>query len=259
MVIAIASLLVIVLLSLLITRFAVITLQVTGLSREAARFQARSALTGSGFTTSESEAVVNHPVRRRVIMRLMLIGSAGLVTVISSLILSFRHGSGTEQSLRVGVLVGGLALLWWLSRLDWVDRQLSRLIARFLRQRGLEARDYARLLDLSGDYGVAELKVRTGDWVAGHSLRDLRLRDEGVVVLGVRRGSCYLGVPGPETCIEAGDTLVVYGRSTRVCELDDRRRDAGGLLAHRQAQSEQVRVAREEDAQAESAGAPVDE
>jgi len=33
----------------------------TGLSRESARFQARSALTGGGFTTTESEAVVRHP------------------------------------------------------------------------------------------------------------------------------------------------------------------------------------------------------
>jgi hypothetical protein len=33
-------------------------------------------------------------------------------------------------------------------------------MARFLRSRGLDARDYARLLDLSGDYAVAELKVQ---------------------------------------------------------------------------------------------------
>ena len=172
------------------------TLQVTGMSRDSARFQARSALTGAGFTTGESEAVVNHPVRRRVIMRLMLMGSAGIVTVIASLILSFRHGSAGDQVIRAAVLVGGLGALWWVSRLDWVDRRLSAVIARFLRSRGLEARDYARLLDLSGDYGVAELKVQAHDWVANRRLAELRLRDEGVVVLGIRRGDCYVGVPG---------------------------------------------------------------
>ena len=64
---------------------------------------------------------------------------------------------------------------------------------------GLEARDYARLLDLRGDYGVAELKVRDHDWVADRPLGKLRLRDEGVVVLGIQRCECYIGLPGPDT------------------------------------------------------------
>ena len=66
--IAVLTLVVVVLLSLVITRMATVALTLTGMSSEAARFQARSALTGAGFTTSESEAVVNHPVRRRIVL-----------------------------------------------------------------------------------------------------------------------------------------------------------------------------------------------
>jgi hypothetical protein len=54
-------------LSMLITGLATSALSMTGLSRESARFQARSAFTGTGFTTQEAEKVVNHPVRRRII------------------------------------------------------------------------------------------------------------------------------------------------------------------------------------------------
>lgn len=244
---AIVSVFAIIILSLLITRVATMILEVTGMSRDTARFQARSALTGSGFTTSESETVVNHPVRRRVIMRLMLLGSAGIVTVIASLILSFRHGTAGAQLTRAGVLLGGLLFLWWISRLNWVDRHLTALIARFLRWRGFEARDYARLLDLSGDYSVAELKVQDEDWVADRCLGDLRLRDEGVVVLGIERGSRYIGVPGPDTRIASGDTLVIYGRAERICELDDRRRDRGGDLRHVEASSEQEQIEQSEE------------
>ena len=53
----IVSILVIVGLSLLVTRIASVALVHTGLGREAARFQARSAFTGVGFTTSESETI----------------------------------------------------------------------------------------------------------------------------------------------------------------------------------------------------------
>ena len=74
---AIISLLLIVALSLIVTRTAAVALTYTGLSQQAASFQARSAFTGVGYTTSEAESLVNHPVRRQVVMLLMLLGNAG--------------------------------------------------------------------------------------------------------------------------------------------------------------------------------------
>ena len=52
--------------SILVTRVATIALVRTGLSRETARFQSLSAFSGSGFTTQETELVVNHPDGRYV-------------------------------------------------------------------------------------------------------------------------------------------------------------------------------------------------
>jgi len=52
---AIFSLLLILVFSLLITRIATIALTYTGLSRQSAKSQPRSDLTGAGSTTSESE------------------------------------------------------------------------------------------------------------------------------------------------------------------------------------------------------------
>ena len=50
---AILSLLLVVTLSILVTRIAAVALRHTGLARQTARFQARSAFSGAGFTTSE--------------------------------------------------------------------------------------------------------------------------------------------------------------------------------------------------------------
>ena len=76
---AAVSVLVVLLVSLLVARVGTVALTLTGMSREAARFQARSAFFGVGFTTGEAEAVVGHPVRRRIIMWLILLGNAGVV------------------------------------------------------------------------------------------------------------------------------------------------------------------------------------
>ncbi|MDP8942602.1 MAG: TrkA C-terminal domain-containing protein [Actinomycetota bacterium] len=225
--IAVASLVVVVLVSLLITRVATVALTLTGLSRESARFQARSALSGVGFTTSEAEGVVNHPVRRRVVMVLMLLGSAGIVTVVGTLFLSFANADAGQRGERVAVLIAGLVALWLFARSAWVDRRLSALIARVLgRLTDLDARDYAALLRLSAEYAVLEMAVRDGDWVAHRTLRELELREEGIVVLGVSRpDGTYVGAPGFDTTVRPGETLVLYGRSRRLAELD--RRPAG--------------------------------
>lgn len=194
---ALAGLLTVVVLSLVITRVATVALVLTGLSRESARFQARSALSGVGFTTTEAESVVNHPVRRRVVMTLMLLGGAGTVTVLGALVLSFANADASQRTTRVVVMLVGLCGIWLLARSAWVERRLSKLIARGLeRWTDLAARDYAALLHLSHDYTVSEMAVTPDHEVAGRTLGELRLRDEGIIVLGITRADgTYLGAP----------------------------------------------------------------
>jgi Trk-type K+ transport system membrane component len=72
-----------------LSRVAAVALTHTGLSKESSKFQARSAFTGVGFTTNESEKVVNHPVRRKILLILMILGNAGIISGITSLIVGF--------------------------------------------------------------------------------------------------------------------------------------------------------------------------
>ena len=73
------SLLAILTLSVIAVKAGSVALWLTGLPRDAARFQARSAFTTTGFTTPQAALVVNHPERRRVISVLMILGNAGIV------------------------------------------------------------------------------------------------------------------------------------------------------------------------------------
>lgn len=249
---AILSLLLVLALSLLITRVAAVALMHTGMSAQSARFQARSAFSGVGFTTDEAEQVVNHPVRRRIVAWLMLFGNVGLVTAISSLLLSasaIERGSGLHG---VAVLVGGVAALLWFSSSAWVDRRMSWAISWALRHwTTIDARDYARLLHVREDYGISELQVEPGDWLDGKTLRQSRLAGEGVIVLGMEcPGDYYLGAPGPDTPMRAGDVLVLYGRTPRIAELDHRTTGAAGDRAHSAARREREEIARREIAEA---------
>lgn len=246
---SILSVLLIVALSVLVTRIATIALVHTGLSRQAARFQARSAFTGVGFTTDEAELVVNHPVRRSIILLLMLLGNAGVVTAIVSLLLSFIDPRPTVSSMtKVLILVAGIGALWLASRSRLLDRLLSRVVTSTMeRHEGLTVVDYARLLDVGRDYGVSECRIRTGDWLADRRLKDLSLGAEGILVLGIRRANgVYLGAPTGNAEVHEGDTLVLYGQAKKLQEISVRRQTPEGIAAHGRSVEEQKNTATEE-------------
>lgn len=259
--VAILSILIVLIFSLLIARIATVALTLTGLSRESARFQARSAFTGVGFTTNEAERVVNHPVRRRILMLLMLLGNAGIVTAVASLVLTFVGVNSTGNWLwRFGFLVLGLSTLWFVATSQWIDRRLTPLISWALKRwSDIDVRDYARVLHLSGDYGVVELQVEEQDWLAGRSLSELELPDEGILVLGIQRqNGDYIGAPKGPARIRAGDTLIMYGRSPVLADLDRRRADWSGELAHQRSVAEQEQVLRDQERVDAHAQAEVD-
>jgi hypothetical protein len=239
--IAITTLLVVVTVTLIVNRVGTIALTATGISTEVAHLQARSALTGVGFTTSESELIVNHPVRRRIILSLMLVGNAGLVTIIATVVVGFAGQGDTGDVLaRLGMLAGGLLLILIAARSRAIDRLLSRLIKAALRRfTTLELRDYVQLLDLATNYAVAELGVEADSWLAEHQLADLELPAEGVLVLGIRRADgTFVGAPRGHTAVHEHDTLVVYGFADVLEDLDTRKVGLEGDRAHREIASE---------------------
>lgn len=253
-IIGLIALLTILGLSLVITRVATVALMLTGLSEEASRFQARSAFTGTGFTTREAEHVVDHPVRRRIIMTLMLLRSAGLISILLSLMLSFAGSKDTEQLFRLFWFLAGLLVLWLLAWSQTVDVLLKRLMNRFLsRWTDLDVRDYVGLLKLSGDYVIREWQVEGDDWVVGKDLQRCRLHDEGVSVLGIyRENGSYVGVPEKTTRVRAGDSLILYGRSSALERLSKRHRGGEGDDQHAVAVSEQ-QLHRTQDSQEDRA------
>jgi hypothetical protein len=246
---AIFTLLIVLALSLVVTRVATVALTATGLSREAARFQARSAFSGAGFTTTESESVVRHPVRRRIIMWLMLAGNAGIVAAMATIVLAAIDPTGDTIALvRLTAVVVGIFAIWWASRTTLIDRAITRLAAVGLsRWTNLEVHDYAALLHVGGEYIVTEMQVEAGSWLADRSLAELALREEGVILLGIERlDGSYLGVPQGDTVLVAGDVVILYSRSEVVLQLDRRRLGAGGDRAHAAAVAEQRQVVADE-------------
>tara|TARA_R110001592_G_scaffold22866_2_gene90461 strand:- start:1927 stop:2736 length:810 start_codon:yes stop_codon:yes gene_type:complete len=233
---AVLGLLIIVLLSVVVNRIAAVALTLTGLSREMARFQARSAFSTTGFSTTESEAIVNHPVRRRIVYSLMMIGNVGFVGVIATTVSSFTSTADEHEVdfwVRLAYLATGLSLLLALAMSKWVDDQLFRVIGWALRRWTMdEVHDYRNLLALGEGYSVTQLHVEPGNWPIGKRLDELRLSQIGINVLAIQRSNSeFVGSPVGGTYVRTGDRLSVYGSKKDIARFNANRDAEDGAMA----------------------------
>lgn len=220
--VAVVTLVVIAMVSLLAVRAGSTALMMTGLSWDAASFQSYSAFFGVGFTTREAELVVNHPVRRRIIRDLILAGNIGLTSALATLVATLvQNSSGIRPLLVVGGLVVGLGLLLYLTRVSWVQHAIDKTIQHTLERTGLvRVMDYELLLRIQHGFVVSEVDITAATPIVNQSLSQSRPWDHGVVILAVKTdGKANEGLPSAATVLRVGDVVTVYGEEHHIKRL----------------------------------------
>lgn len=196
----------------IIVRIGALALQLTGIEPEVAKFQALSALTGTGFTTTEAERVVRHRARRRIITILIIVGNAGLLTIIGALIVSFTKVTGYRGLLiHLAVLIAGILILY---RLIAASRFGNRVIAWFLRpfmRRALSSSPgIEEIYGVEKGWGVNLVSIKKGSKNIGLTLSDIGSEGE-LEILAIDRENVSITSPTDEERLQEGDRLLVYG------------------------------------------------
>jgi hypothetical protein len=247
--VALYSFLIIIFLSIVIIRIGSTALELTGLSEDVAAFQAQSAFSGVGYTTKEAEVIVSHPVRRKIIRVLVLLGSAGMTSSIATLILTFTQQSNINQVTRLAILLGGIGVLYLFARSRLIKKGMKKVIVKALdRFTSVRVLDYEQLLGLSKGYNISRLTVREESWIANRKLKELNLPSEGAIILAVYRHENgedkYMGVPDGDTLIQPGDTLICYSREDVSKELAERLKGFSGDREHEERVQEEEQRSR---------------
>lgn len=200
-------------LSTVVVRIASTIMRLTGLPDNVARFQSLSAITGTGFTTRESELIVNYPIRRRVLMTLMIIGNLGLVSVVSTFVVTFSATGADRNSVLMQVVwfLGALVLNFIIIANPIVDGFLCRFLSGlFLRTTSLGKRRFVRLLSLDDEMTIAEHHLRlNGPVMLGELVPD-HIDLSVVMIRGAEtRHPSHLA---DEIEIEPSETAVCFGK-----------------------------------------------
>ncbi len=219
---AVVTFLVVATMSLLFTRIITGGLIATGMPPDVAAFQARSAFTGAGFTTTEAENVVNHAARRRLISTAMFVGNLGVPTLIVTVLLGVIGPGplGTTQRLLV-LAIGSLGLVLLMSTppvtryfVELGRRKSEPMVRRAIRDEG------TALLQLGPDHRVVALPLRED--LDLRSIRGLQAALPQVTVLGIRPGGredAFLTGPPMDHELVEGDEVVVLARIEDLAEI----------------------------------------
>lgn len=204
---------VIIVISVFIVKIGSVALNLTGLDDKRSFFQALSAFTGTGFTTRDSELVVNNDIRRKIIIFLMILGNAGFITVITTLILSFQKGGITPVLINVVVILLAILLIIRVSLHKGITRKLTKKIQqKLIKSPTFTKRPVEEILRLAEGYGIAEVTLdeKCGD--IGKTLFDSSFRQKDILIIAIERDSGVIPAPHASDKLLVGDTLICYGK-----------------------------------------------
>ncbi|KPK45312.1 MAG: hypothetical protein AMJ65_00210 [Phycisphaerae bacterium SG8_4] len=216
--------------SFTIVRIGAIAFQLTGLDWSQAKFQALSCFTSTGFTTKEAELVTADKQRRRIASVLIVLGHAGLVTMIATLanslraqevlesrlltpILPFRFPPIVVQLVNLFVIIIAVYAIYRIFTNTLLARKLTNsLRKRIIKRELFKPVTFEELLLATGGYGVSRTEVCAGSPVLDKSLATSNLRNWDITVLAIVRDGQTTANPSANTKILKGDELICFGR-----------------------------------------------
>ena len=223
-----------ILVSVVVVRIGAVAFELTGIDWSTAWFQAVSCFTSTGFTTRESELIMNNPHRRKIAAVLMIIGNAGLVTLIASLVNALRPQAMKRTIPGLGLSIPPALIPWFdLATLIVLLAVLYRVLAGtrlaawlngIIRNRMTKAEKNAtayvgEMLHLGGDCSVVSVLLHEGHAAVGRSLGEKIPEEPDIRTLVVERKNGVIPNPTGDYVVEAGDRLVLFGNPQAIRKI----------------------------------------
>lgn len=196
-----------------------------GLPEEKARFQVTSLITGTGFTTRESEMILTTKQRRRLARMTMLFGYVFNISVVSAFInvvMSLKTAQVGSFFLGVAIPMAAVAIVIILLRIRpikvKVDNVLQKMVGSIMKTNSVNT---VLLIDHIGKGTIAQVTIR----IMPEEFIDIPLRKTGlkenknILVMLVEHKDSKVEAPNANTVFVAGDKLTVFGDYKTICRV----------------------------------------
>ncbi|AMN31250.1 potassium transporter TrkA [Clostridium perfringens] len=204
---------------LVLIEFFTILFKLTGLPQDKARFQVISLLTSTGFTTKESEIIVQHPTRRKLASWLMVFSYVSTATFISFIVNIIMNSLINPHTLLMIFIF--IALVYTIKRfniLETLEVKLESNISNSKFWNNINDK-YSGLIFRSKGYGLYEIYISNKSVLIGKSILDSNLKENEIQVLNIDKGDKVINFPTPQYIFEYKDKITVYGNIKKINNL----------------------------------------
>lgn len=226
--------------SFVIVRIGAIAFQLTGLEWSMAKFQALSCFTSTGFTTKESELITANYQRRRIATVIIVLGHAGLVTMVATFAntirpnvegwsLPFLPGSiapKLQPLISLAIVIASVYIIYKaLTNAQLVQKLTNTLRKRIIKKELVKPVSFEELTVATGGYGVSRIDVCDDCPMLDKTLSNSDLRKHDITVLVIESQGKTTPNPPADTKILLGDKLVCFGKleniRNKMCVQDE--------------------------------------
>ncbi len=203
---------------LVVIEIFVILFQMTGLKVKVSRFQVISMMTGTGYTTGESELILGHPIRRKLAAFLISFGAFSLAVIISSVSQFLSNGLRTTEIL-IGAAV--VIIIYCILKIEGIQLVLSKLFNQELKHKvGLADLPIRDIFLKNKEDILIHLPLYKESELADSSLIQLITNHHSLdfAILFIERGDVIIRKNIYETTLQEGDQLLLFGRKTVIYE-----------------------------------------
>ena len=204
-----------------------VAFKLTGMATKKIRFQVASLFTGTGFTTQESELLMNDERRRNIAITCMYtshVFSVVIMGLLINLVIALIDSITNKIAITADTFTSWYAITFYVSfaifvimailKIPPVNRRFQNFLERIAVAMSRNNRKYniVTVIDLYGKNAIAEVLLnKVPDFAKETSLYEMQLTKKYVInILSIRRGKRMIEV-SKDTMFSEGDIIVVYG------------------------------------------------
>ena len=191
--------------------------RLNGVSFDKAKFQVISMLTGTGFTTNESESILLTQSRRKLAQNIMLfsyIFNVSIVSIIVNLFVSTPNTNIQEIRVCIFLVLVNLIFMIIISKFQPAKRAIESITTKLAHKKYNSNDNLVTVYDTYGKNVIAEVELKQlNNNMKNKSIQDFGLRSNyNVQLLIVKRNDEIISDVKSSTIIENNDILVVFGK-----------------------------------------------
>lgn len=200
----------------LVIEVSVTLFKLTGLENTVARFQVISMLTGTGFTTDESNSIIDHPVRRKISMFLILFGVFSLAVIISSISTMLSDDLRIKE---LSIIMAILMLIIIIVKMPFIYNRLSnKMHSEMHNHYNLWEHPIKEVLFLEDDDVVMKLDINKDSELINQNAGEVISRGIDINILFIKSGEAKIRKKLSKHELKLGDKLFLYGNKKEIEE-----------------------------------------